>query len=367
MSTCTPASPPHLTNPGHLLSCLPGLLGFYPSHSFILLGLYPIGGTTHQLGPVLRVDVEALNVIRPEDFPPIVRDPGMSLLAFIVGFPPDSEQAETAAQKANRLLDGVAATSGATVLGVWAAEEITHQSPYRLVPPASDDAPVRAPAGTPWERGTIPEIVAAPSMEPWRAHGLLPEIRREDHFGHFTTAHPALSVAEITQLTRQASDDAADAYGSAEACRALLCDLEDYLNGDQPPEGGELGLDYAALRCAATVCAHRGLRDAAASVAIAQPDTATELFAAVASAVTGSLRVNALCLYALARATVGPLALATAALATAAEEAPEHTLTRLLQQAFSVGLDDVVLDAIRAGSEEARRRLYSPIIPDELP
>ncbi|WP_161781242.1 DUF4192 family protein [Corynebacterium atypicum] len=51
-----------ITTPGQLIANVPGLLGFYPTDSLILMA-FATGPTTLTLGPMLRADLEAMTSV----------------------------------------------------------------------------------------------------------------------------------------------------------------------------------------------------------------------------------------------------------------------------------------------------------------
>lgn len=359
----TPHSTP-LHDPGHLLANLPAIFGFYPQESLVLAAFDNVGGHRYCLGPVLRLDLddeEAFHSLH-ELADGALSDSHTDLVfAFVITRRRRGADIDDAVDRLLELEDyGVM-----SIDACWTVPEVLTGERYRLLfgPP-----PIGADTASAWSAGRVADVVGAQSMQPWIAHGALPELSRSDAAARFAPIRPGdraddpVDAAELGQweaFAYRIAFSACEDEGPEQArwLAAVATDLHLLLEEIEATgaDAEELIDDAETLVVAAIAMAHAELRDIVAASVLGNADAAAELLLAVARRFSGTIRANALSLHALAMIRRRLPMVATPALVAAQAEAPGHTLSGLLLEASQHGLADKVLRCVEVGSRDTRR------------
>lgn len=351
-----------LTGPADLIASLPGVLGFYPHESVIVLGLMESdkpGCTT--LGPVMRVDItHAQQLCANLHVMPV--EGCVALLAVLITRIPESPLADAATSALFHLTD----ESGAGLIDAcWHVSEIATGTPYTLLFGNAEDPIGGGAIPADWCDGTVASVMASPAMKNLLDNGVLPELNREDSYRYFQLRAPrdAAEAEERAALEKLATrrgrelaekirrGDAKARAGAAEACRTLItfpsCPLlSEWEDSSLEPGSGEED-DLLGL---ATLLSRSYLRDRLIVDALAAPYSASTAMIRVAQTFTGVIRANALCVWAILAVDKGLQSWAIAALTTAQEEVPGHSMSALLIDLVRVGQHDSLIRAVREGS-----------------
>lgn len=343
--------------PGHLFANIPGILGYYPHESLVLMCFLPgSGGSKKKLGPVIRLDLwqdevlssigDTLHHYNPE-----------FLFAFMITNAEHSAQVSAIACQLQTATDHH--QFPAPVTACWATSELITANPYRLVfdlgDPQFDD--VRR-YGRGWRKGRIEHIAASASCTALLEEGALPELSRENAVSHFDL-HPAVGQVAARRATRRAIR-----RGSALLTRvhAGAQDVEEEL-----AQVGRLCREVQAspplaespqvVGRVAALLSHADLRDCLVMELIECPVGARLVCLEVARSHVGRVRTNALCLYALCSFNSPVNMRGYHALQVVLAEDPDHRLATLLLQAYVRGKISGVIAAAQRGSARAREEL----------
>ncbi|AWB81764.1 hypothetical protein C3B44_04780 [Corynebacterium yudongzhengii] len=324
-------------DPGYLLANLPGLFGFYPHDSFVIVSFSHLENNHYELGPVLRFDLDEIDDL--PDFHGLsspLADADL-LMGFAI-----SEDNDALVGFGPERLD----TIDSRLVGVWGCPEIITGAPFRCLSENGAHS---------WHTGTIPSVASSDSMVPWVAAGELPEVDRDSLFERFEQENTLLSDAERSDMMSAAHVALTQPDGGLAAVDSLLEAIDYAADTEAPLEA--LHADHHLLADAAVVLSDITLRDALVAGVVAQPQAAGRVMLAVATSFPGGIRAHALALYALARIGSGLPMLAKPALMAATEEIPGHSLSELIERFTSLGLYERLLQAVTEGSLLARMRL----------
>lgn len=343
--------------PGHLFANIPGILGYYPHESLILMCFLPGSGSgKKKLGPVIRLDLwqdEALgNLADTVDH----YDPEF-ILAFMITSAEHSAHVSAIAGQLQRATEG--RQFPAPITACWVTSELITTNSYRLVfdlgDPQFDD--VRR-YGRGWRKGRIEQIAASASCKALLEEGTLPEINRETAVSHFALEQ-AVGVTGARRNTRRAIR-----RGSAMLARIHAGTQE---LGEELDQVGRLcreAQDNPSLAASSQVTArvaallsHGDLRDCLVMELMECPVGARLLCLEVARTHVGRVRANALCLFALCSFNSPVNMRGYHALQTVLSEEPEHRLGNLLVQSYVRGNISGVIAAAQRGSARARAEL----------
>lgn len=358
ITQCTPAD---------LFANLPGILGFYPRESLVLA---TFNRAEHAkrflLGPVMRLDIgdpEALNEVAE-----VLRHEEPDL---VFGFLITTGDEDSTEQIALDLYERVA-TGHLDLSACWTAREVLTGEPYQLVfGPGEEQLTRLMKNSADWKRGKIAPVSSAIAMEPLLRNGQLPELERSAVFDHFNRFNPLFDAAEASALesfaTRHAAElcvliDREAMVGEGAALGAVIADFRLLL-----AEIEETGMDSEALmgeeETLVTVAVYLSdslLRDAVLSSGLKYQQAALALSLAVARTFGGTIRANALSIYAVV-AVAAQLSMQVApALFAAQREVPGHTLSSLLLDGAQAGVHEAILEATRRGSELVAEKYRVP-------
>ncbi|WP_081618003.1 DUF4192 domain-containing protein [Corynebacterium pilosum] len=359
----------HLNAPGDLMAAVPGVLGFYPHESLIIVGLHADPGT-HELclGPVMRADLPHWAEITSGFTTPTMAACDV-YFAFIITRSPDTPTVRELVDTLYSLHDD---TGDALIDACWVLSEIATGSHYELsfgsVPAA-------------WESGAVPCIALSPAMQPLLDNGGLPALSRDDTVEFF--ARIALdgdtrdTIDGATQLAYHRGQDLHErierclpgpAEAVADADRALtnapalplVAPYDEALS--LSAAGGEdsdpIGDDVMAVM---TCLSRSRLRDAIVATALDEPQCAATMLLYIARVTSGVIRANALSIWAIVAISTGLNSWATAALKAASAELEGHGLSTALLEALTLGCSDGLVMAVLAGSEEQRAQLREQV------
>ena len=343
--------------PGHLFANIPGILGYYPQESLVLMCFLPSGGgAKKKLGPVIRLDLWRDEAITGVGDALYRYDPEF-LLAFIITQAVDSPQVRAVATQLRAY--GDSSVFPAPVTSCWVSSEIFSGNPYQLVfdlnDPQFDD--VRR-YGRGWRKGTIEHIAASASCTALLEEGDLPEVDRDSAVRTFEL-YPHLGVAAARRNARRAirqghrllsriQSGSGDISEELESIGALCRAVE-----DSPPLAGST----AVIQRAAALLSDSDLRDCLVMVFAEHRVAARLVCLEVARSHTGRVRANALCLFALCSFNSPASMRGYHALQVALREDPQHRLTTLLLEAYVRGNVSGILAAAQRGSARAREGL----------
>lgn len=353
-----------LHDPGHLLANLPAIFGFYPQESLVLAAFDNVGGSRYRLGPVLRLDLDDEHAFHAlhELADGVLSDSCTDLVfAFVITRRHQGAELDDAVDRLLELEDyGVM-----SIDACWTVPEVLRGERYRLL---FGPSPLGVDEGSVWSAGRVADVTGTQSMQPWIAHGALPELSRSDAAARFAPIRPGdrpddpVDAAELEQWEAFAYRIAASACEEetpeqARWLAAVATDLHLLLEEIDATgaDAEELVDDAETLVVAAVAMAHSELRDIVAASVLGTAGAAAELLLAVARRFRGAIRANALSLHALAMIRRGLPMVATPALTAARTEAPGHTLSGLLLEASRHGLADEVLRCVETGSRDTRR------------
>lgn len=336
--------------PGQLIAEIPGVLGFYPQEALVIMLFQQIGPTQYQLGPVLRsdlnaVDLDELSGMLTDDFFPT----DLALAVMI------SENDISVHNTVGMLRD----TCLANLAAVWSLPSIYTGAPYA----AAWVAPEAANALT-WHAGRVSPITATTSLKTLAGRGQMPMLSREEASTQFkANSNDHLSADELGWITAEVGSQLDHLYDGdnlrdVDAVRGLLRDLEEFLSDGRVFSCDQWQRDPGALAVATTALAQTDLRvrDVAVGILTRAGAAGAELALAVTTTTEDdATRANALCAWALVH-HVDPLA--ALALQQALETCPNHNLAQLLTEGQTHGaLDCLATEGVPAGVSIARAQL----------
>ncbi|AZA11584.1 DUF4192 domain-containing protein [Corynebacterium gerontici] len=330
-----------IETPGTLLANIPGILGYYPQESLVIVTLGAARNGKRALGPVLRLDLADLRYAF--DVGDALEGANIDLaFAFVVSATADAELID-------HLQSLLRALSGCGLLPLqqcWFCQSITSGEPFYRVPIVQDEAS----AGARCQRGIIPEISRSNSMHALLEAGELPMLSRQEVREYFAQR---------------------PAWANREWRRSKTATLQD--RGEQLQtalHAGEEDIDAALDRLSMSIASHVesketqakileevgvwmatvSLRDAAVAAFLRDRDAGRLAALAIARCFDGDIRANALCMYAVCSMGTPASFRVPFALECAEEECPEHRLTHLLKLGYRRGESEMVIGAVIRGS-----------------
>lgn len=334
-----------LTSPGSLFANIPGILGFYPQSSLVLMAFATTDtATRYELGPVMRVDLNELDECASETMQ-VITDGGYGLVLALV-VTDDRAAAENAALTLYRHDEGL-------IDACWTAHDLISGSTYEILfgPAGAEEA------GTHWATGSIDAVHTSQTTASLLNAGEVLALDREEAFNRFAPGNPAFSPQDVATMTATARTDAQEAVNADTSDRlvAFVQDFDHFLATYDPRGACQMYADADALARGATAMASADLRDCVIGTALDHPVVAMALTKAVATTFTDpTIRSNALCVYALAATAHGISPLASTALRVSDHENPGHNLTALLAVADCNGLLPQTVAVVRRGCDSTR-------------
>ncbi|MEX3503855.1 DUF4192 domain-containing protein [Corynebacterium sp. LK2510] len=351
-----------LTGPADIIASLPGILGFYPQESIVLLGLDEHDDPNCvTLGPVLRADLTYVAEVCAslDDFP---LSECIAVYAVIISRIPNSGLVNEAAEA----IYGATSTAGLPLVDAcWHVSEVAPGTPYRIMFGPGPDSRVMRMCGDQWFFGTVSSVMASPAMYALHRNNALPELNREDTFRFFDPVPTSEECdhadrESLTWLAMKRGLELCERLdrGDEGASLAVRQGCEVLCMGQSRPivepwDTDELAdlLGEADDRLAlATLLSRSTLRDRLLVHALDAPLSAAHALLSVAKTFTSTVRANALSAWAVIALERGLTSWALAALVTAQQELPGHSLSEILITLIHNGCHDELVDVIRDGS-----------------
>ena len=357
-------------DPSSIIATIPGTIGYYPHESVIVIGLVPGDSDPGELllGPVMRADLAHVHQLASFlSTAPV--DRCVAFLGVLVTRTPLGKLA-TAAVHA---LEDVTRPCGAPLVDVlWHVSEIAQGTPYEMVfGPDPEDMDRNWPE-LKWDRGTVGSVVTSPAMRTWRDNGLLPALNRSDTFEYFKQdSHSGVVevggddvvIADFTREARLCADALRrqidrGASTPGEFVREAMAALRTapalpLIAPDEHVSLNRVFADTDDLFALVTVLSRSMLRDCVIGTAVRHPEPAATALLAVARAFDGVVRANALSLWAIVAISKGLSSWASAALATAQEDLPRHSMSAICQEILAAGQQQHLVTTILEGCELA--------------
>lgn len=323
---------------GDLFATIPGIFGFHPDNSVIFMCFDHVEESRFELGPALRIGIEAL--VDLDEAVTYIADHSLVMVLVVSDDPIKVEEATNALEplRTNGALNHLA--------GCWATRRIATGEPFHMTLGPGEGAEE-------WESGLIGSVTDSPTATHSLIHGHQISESREEALALFARDFTPLGEARAQELTARALQRAdtfeRTAVGYAQFTEELRKFTHDVTAMDRT--SNSFIYDEEALEVGLTAVANTDVRDYMLSHLLDTPHVTMELMLAAARASTDDhMRSNALCVYSLAALMSGSSAQAHHALHAGATEDPSHTFTCLLLNAMQEGHHDALLDAVRAGS-----------------
>lgn len=353
-----------LSGPADFIASLPGVLGYYPQESAVIMSLWLDEDSDEPvLGPVLRTDLCHADQLQ-DAIEEVDTTNAIGHLAVVVTRIPNSRLALDAVESLYALRD----SEGLPLIDVcWHASEIAPGTPYSLVfgPPPGEL--VTAGFGDDWVGGTVASVMHQPTMGALLAQGALPELRRDDTRAFFDATSPDDRRAARSYAARcyRLGDDLVNQLESDPgAARAIAMDACADLSSapPQPFVGGAEHLTFDDVFASreqveriATVLTRSQLRDSLFNTALDHPKEAGAVCLAIARNFEGIIRANALSVWAVVAVKLKLTNWASVALACAQEEVPGHSLSYILEHLLRCGEREGLIASARAGCDATWR------------
>ncbi|GJN42325.1 DUF4192 domain-containing protein [Corynebacterium ammoniagenes] len=357
-----------LRTPGQLLANIPGILGFYPSDSIVLMAFEENNGDL-ALGPTLRFDISDLSSTLADALTAVDYHRCVFIMPFAITTSQDADLLSIAGEIFHHasLLD-------VPITAMWHTTEIADGEPFAIIERDLDAAQLELIGSTEdlpesWKSGYIDKVVNSATMEPFIKEGRLPGYDRDE-------AHAPLHVrnhiidADTLDLTQgQALHAAAIMHEkNSLAIPRYGYGLEDLLNECEEliSQAASYGFDAAdsclhdigILGVAAMTMGNTYVRDLTAATYLDHPEETAAIMLATSQSFIGVIRNNALCIYAAAQIKRGMPMYAGMALGASQSADRQHSLTSLMLQCYLNGLAKNCVDNIYQGSANARSHHY---------
>lgn len=337
-----------VTDPGTLFANIPGILGFYPTDSLVLMCFAPNPEGRLSLGPSLRFDIGSADHLTGalQDL-----DDYTHLFALVVSSDPIEVTRAVA-----HVESAVEATNPDALIGCWVTSAVA----------TGETLTAALSVGEPeWEVCSIGDVSAAPATLSALAKGHLIEASREDAVGRFNRNHSPLEPDVAQTITAQAMRRAAAALEAARGGDATTVrDLSEQFHGllvhlgEADSSADALMGNLTALTLGSAVLSETHIRDFVVLDVLAVPRAAMELMTAIARTTSEDvIRANALCMYAIAAWKTQTSGQGELALKVSASEFEDHNLTALLSSACDQPLADHLLEAVELGAATVRKMI----------
>lgn len=357
---------PCVTSLGDLIASIPGVLGFYPQESAMIITLEHEPGTDGAyLGPVLRADLTQTEQI-VELAATFDQERVAAHLGVVVSRIPNSDLVRDAV----RIMAAAEDEEGLPLVDAcWHVSEIATGTPYsQLFGPEEAEARAQGLGGE-WLTGTVTSVVTQPTMAPLLAQGALPELTRDDTRSFFEAAFDHEYVASYEAVTRAyrrgeqwsrglAARPAWAAGEMERACAVLRASTAlPIVGADTRPGVDDVAGGVEGIERLAAVLAFSRSRDCLMLTALDCPEEAAAALITVARSFDGVIRANALSLWAVIAMKFNLHSWATAALSCAQDTVPGHSLSSVLGQLLCEGKHQQALACARQGGEEVWENL----------
>ncbi|AKE41382.1 Uncharacterised protein [Corynebacterium kutscheri] len=348
-----------ILKPGDFLAQLPGILGYYPIESLVLVGLAKPLSNCSVMGPILRIDIAQLA------YPDIFRDcltvVGNDNYVYF-GFFISDDKDEIFIDQYIRYLFQYASADAFPLAALWSVVGITEGSEYELRFLSEDAFGYfgQSTPQNPWYSGLVGSIAHAQSTLELTQRGYNIELSAE-HVACFFAPDIDDPYSEKlrTIITEQAHRDAENILlrsqkSALSDMKNLYQTIQDYLCTTEPNPPGMIH-----IQALATLLAQTRLRDSIIDLLYAHPQTSRQLLHATALKTRSIIRSNALALYAAVAINEGVTARVHKALKAAHEETPQHALTRLIGLAYATeNGKEIIAQLIEVSRNERENLLF---------
>ncbi|MEH0146275.1 DUF4192 domain-containing protein [Corynebacterium sp. Q4381] len=353
-----------LSGPADFIASLPGVLGYYPQESAVIMSLWLDDESGEPvLGPVLRTDLcHAGNLQDAVD--EVDTHNAIGHMAVVVTRIPNSGLALDAVEALYALKDA----QGLALVDVcWHVSEIAPGTPYSLVfgPPPGEL--VTAGFGDDWVGGTVASVMQQPTMGALLAQGALPELRKDDTRAFFDAScrgdqeaaasgaahcyHLGDNLIEQLEANPSAARDLA-----LEACVDLAsAPPHPLVGGAEHLRFDDVFTSTQQMERVATMLTRSQLRDSLFNTALDHPKEAGAVMLTIARNFEGVIRANALSVWAVIAVKLKLANWASVALMCAQEEVPGHSLSYILDQLLRGGEHEGLLQSARSGCDATWR------------
>ncbi len=352
-----------VTNPGQLLANIPGLLGFYPQESIVFIAIEHKNQTTainhpqneplnRQSNPIIRIDLEDIMVV-PDICAFLAQLNVDYVMALII-----SRTYQDESHHQQQIIDILVHNfklNHVCLQWIWHTEAIAHHNTYTLVYDRYNSLESIETEKPEWRQGLISSIAAAQTTQEMLARGELPELSRQDCINFFTNTS-LLTASQHQKIYEQAADLIFAAETTPQILQQQLtsltqtCQKLEAMMAEHPScVGVEISSQQQELT--AMFLSRTMLRDLSLSIWCGGYfQAAKALCLSVARAYNGTIRSNALCVYAMCELATTNSAKALHALQASQQTTPDHQLTLLLLKSYRAGMGKKIFHAIFQGS-----------------
>ena len=278
MNITTPTQP--IRTPGDILANIPGILGFFPAESAILISIQP-SPHGYSIGPVARLNLGDVPGALQEVMDAFHCGNPEIIFCFVL-----SQRREAELWDILYSLYRFEDRSGLGIDACWLAEELSTDTAYDLTfghATESGEGPLQD-----WMEGTIPAISTSHSMRACVDNGLLPELTRSDLVQRFTAQNPYFAEEEISAMERCAEElaqqmRAGEGYGTTDPVEVVEHLIADVYYVLSEVDSLEEALENEELLCVAAMwMSTTWTRDLVIKDLLAAPQEAGALLLAVA-------------------------------------------------------------------------------------
>lgn len=372
-----------LNTPAEIIAAIPGVLGFFPTESSILIGMQADQETKSlTLGPVARVDLHQTPQL--EQAAEFIGEQTDVLIALVVTRKPNSQLAQAAMSILHDIVDD---DGNQLISALWTTPEISVGQRYELEYSADGLAQITTTSDAALlASGTISSPATSPTMAGMLSAGMLPATNREEVMDFFAYS-PRLAAERNHDIpwptTAQASQTATwlleQAHGPQQSklnvsftqVKTLLTKAANGMSLICPDSRATLDdlVDNPTEQLVLLTYLSRSmLRDSIIDVVIDHPEPAANLLVEVARMYDGLIRANALTLWAYAAMSRKVSSWATPALNSAQEAFEGHSFSAITMELVQRGQFSDLLRVARGSSVLARTDLgIEPAEPVQEP
>ena len=333
----------NLSSPAMMIANVPGLLGFYPHESLVVLAFdqSETSTTSFNLTYVSRLDIEDTDGLDSTFAVVHANSPDLVWVVFVSdgrhlpGFDACVARIDTTAHD-----HGVAIDAG------WALDQITTGAEYELVISGTTEPKKGSAMSEQWVKGRVGDVSGAYAVDAIVRAGESLHASREEVFNTFAYGNPLNHQSEIKhkRIAREAKDKAtairhgAGYFEAAEEFQAIITAAT--IDADKKKTVGVEAImaSKTALTQAAVFFGAKTTRDLVMAFVPTYPEAVRDISLAVARSFHGFIRENALCVYALAMVQLDAIQMAVPAVRVAIAENPRHELADILSQGFFAGI-----------------------------
>ena len=356
-----------LQTPGQLLANIPGILGFYPSDSIVLMAFEESEGDL-TLGLTLRFDIADLSATLTKALSAIDHHRCVFIMPFAI-----TSSSELDIERIAQEIFVQASLLDMPIIALWHTAAIADGEPFaaveRNLSEISDGILEIDEMPPNWKHGNIDQVVTAATMEPFIRQGRLPGYDRDEAHAPLYQRNHIIDADTLNLVQAQALHAAAImqdkdslknpryGYGLADLlkeCEELIFQASSYGFDAADSCLHDLGL----LGSAAMTMGNTYVRDLTAATYLDHPEETAAIMLATSQSFTGTIRNNALCMYAAAQIKRGMPMYAGMALGASQSIDHNHSLTALMLQCYLNGLAKRCVDNIYQGSANARSHYY---------